>query len=96
MIVNQPDFSQILVSLSRRNWTAEEKSLIRSNLLIRVRILQLVEDDETGFDWAGNNYEFAVNLQNELPLEILEEFIKEESPRNSNYIPPSPDNPIQF
>lgn len=94
MIATQQDFSQVLNSLGKRNWTAEEKSFIKSDPFLRARIIFFLED--CYIDWNNANKQFAIELQNELPLQILEDFIQQEFPKQSSYTPPSEDDPIPF
>ncbi|MBD2504575.1 hypothetical protein [Anabaena azotica] len=87
-------FQTIILLINQRDWNQEEKELIKGDPFFRERVQDFIQDPE--ITWTQANYQFAVQLEENLPLEILEDFIRQEFPSESNYVPPSEDDPIPF
>lgn len=87
-------FQTMILLINQRDWNGEEKELIKRDPFLRERIQGFMQDPE--ITWTQANYKFAVHLEENLPLEILEDFIRQEFPSEINYVPPSEDDPIPF
>lgn len=87
-------FQIIILLINQRDWNQEEKDLIKGDPFLRERILGFIQDPD--ITWTQSNYAFAVQLDEELPLDILSDFITQEFPSESNYVPPTEDDPIPF
>lgn len=87
-------FQTIILLINQRDWNEEEKKLIKGDPFLRERVQDFIQDPE--ITWTQANFRQAVQLEENLPLEILEDFIRQEFPSEINYVPPREDDPIPF